>query len=734
MTSRPDVGYLYSPTPYQTVYQADFSSFTTPGQYQVVVPGMGASLPFQIMDGIGMDFARTYALGMYEQRSGTNVAMPYTRFTHGVDHVSPASVPTNASDPYIFTWNTISNYASQINSGNPPQIAPLMTNPATMLYPFVNQAPVEVSGGHFEAGDYNRVTYNSAQLLHYLMFAVDSLPGIAGLDNLGIPESGDGISDTLQEAKWEADFLAKMQDTDGGFYYSVYPIDREYEYYVLPENGDPQVVWPKNTATTAAAVAALAQCASSPHMKLFYPQAASNYWARAQLGWKFLTNAIAQHGLTGAYQKIQHFDDNFTDKDDRSWAACEMYLATGDPQYQQLLFQWFPDPTDPSTMMWGWWKMFACYGNAIRDYATAVSSGRLSAGQIDTNYLAKCITTITNCGNDNLLWSQQNAYGTSFPTETKAVLGAGWYFSPVQAFDIVVAQQFNPNPAYVDAILMNLNFEGGCNPVNVTYITGLGWKRQREVVDQYSENDWASLPKDGVPLGNIQQGFVWTYEYGYEMTPLCFPPDGAQTAPYPAYDRWCDFFNVTTEASTTDTARNFVVAAWLAAQTSLASQPWRYTNANIIIPATARQPNQPLTVTLQVADTNLAGAKIVWEGLSQDPIYDGLTHTLTMPDQEGPCWLEAEVQWPDGRRAFATNSVIITTNAPAQLSLPNLSGAGFAFTLAGAPQRNYIIQASSNLTSWQPVLTNVLPVSGVMPINDPQGVGVPRRFYRAVTQ
>ena len=281
---------------------------------------------------------------------------------------------------------------------------------------------------------------------------------------------------------------------------------------------------------------------------------------------------------------------------------------------------------------------------------------------------------------------------------------------------MVVAQQFNPNPAYVDAILLNLNFEGGCNPVNVTYITGLGWKRQRQVVDQYSENHWASLPKDGVPLGNIQQGFVWTFEYGYQMTPLCFPADGAQTAPYPMYDRWCDFFNVTTEASTTDYARNFITAAWLASQTSLATQPWTYTNATIIVPPTARQPNQPLTLALQVANPNLTGTKIVWEGLGQDPIYDGLSHTLTMPDQEGPCWVEAEVQWPDGRRAFASNSVVVTTNAPAQLSVPSLFSAGFSFTLSGAPQGTYVIQVSTNLTNWQPVATNVLSANGVLPI------------------
>lgn len=44
--------------------------------------------------------------------------------------------------------------------------------------------------------------------------------------------------------------------------------------------------------------------------------------------------------------------------------------------------------------------MNARYGNAVRDYATAMSSGRLKANQIDSNYLAACISTITNCDND----------------------------------------------------------------------------------------------------------------------------------------------------------------------------------------------------------------------------------------------------------------------------------------------------------------------------------------------
>lgn len=732
LTQHSDFGYTYTPTPYQLVYDADFSSFTTPGVYRIVVAGMGASLPFRIDEGIGMDFARTYALGIFHQRSGFNVAMPFTRFTHAADHLAPATVPTNFSAPFAFTWTLISNNAVEVNPDNPTQTAPLLTNPSAQLYPFVNQGTVDVSGGHFEAGDYNRVTYNSAQVIHVLMFAVDSLPGVGALDNLGIPESGDGISDVLQEAKWEADFLAKMQDADGGFYYSVYPQNREYESDVLPENGDPEVVWPKNTAATAVAVAALAQCSSSPRFKQAYPQAASNYWAKAQLGWKFLTNAFALHGQAGAYQKIQHFGDGFSHNDELAWAACELFVATSDPNYHNLLQSYFPDPTDPATTRWGWWRMYVCYGNAIRDYAAAVKSGRLQANQLDSNYLAKCINVITNCGNDNLLWSQQNAYGSSFPEDTKRVRGAGWYFSPEQAFDLVVAYQFNSNSAYLDAILRNLNYEAGCNPVNISYLTGIGWKRQREIVDQYSGNDRHALPKTGIPISNLQVGFVWTFTYGWDLMPLDYPSDGADTAPYPIYDRWCDLFNVTTEASTTTTVRSFAVATWLAARTSLANQPWRSTNATILTPTAAKLPGQPVTIKLQVADTNLDGARIVWEAQNQEPAFGDQNFTFT-PGNEGSYWVEAEVQWPDGRRAFATNSVSVSFNAPPELSeLRNTAGGGFSFQLAGKPQTTYFIEASTNLLAWQTIATNALPTNGVLQITDPQAKGFSRRYYRAV--
>src|SRR5207249_5711991 len=125
-----------------------------------------------------------------------------------------------------------------------------------------------------------------------------------------------------------------MQDADGCFSFLVYPRDREYEIDVLPDHSDPQVVFPKTTAATAAATAALAQCASSPKFKQQFPEAAAQYLEKAKKGWAFLERAIAKFGKDGAYQKITHYGDYFLHDDELAWAACELFLATGDTAYQ----------------------------------------------------------------------------------------------------------------------------------------------------------------------------------------------------------------------------------------------------------------------------------------------------------------------------------------------------------------------------------------------------------------
>jgi hypothetical protein len=652
LTLRQDSGYETKPLPYQQVYVADFSTFTTPGQYQVQVSGMGASLPFLIDDGIAMAWTRTYALGMYEQRSGTAVSLPYTRFTHAADHTAPASIPVPDTSPqFAFTWNCISGYATTANTANPAQTAPALTSNKASLYPFVNTGTIDVSGGHFDAGDYSKYTLNSAQLIHELVFAVDNIPGLQTFDNLGIPESGDGIPDVLQEAKWEADFLAKMQDADGGFYFLVYPIGREYESNVLPENGDAQVVWPKNTSATAASVAALAEAGSSPAMIEHYPQSAAKYLQEARLGWQFLANAIAKHGLAGSYQKITFYGDDWTHNDELAWAASAMYAATGNAEYQAQLFQWFPNPADSSTFRWGWWQMSECWGNAIRTYAFAARSGRLPAGALDSGYLAACNGQIVAAGDAAVTWGGQCAYGTPFPPATKAVMGGGWYFSLDQASDMAVAYQVAPKPAYIDGLVAAMNYEGGCNPVNVAYLEGLGLKRQQQTVSQYAQNSRRVLSPTGDTIGQVTAGFEYLNSYGLELSNLSYPSDSGTTNTYPYYDRWSDAYNVTTEQITVNQARSLISVGLLASLTPGSSAAWTAPQATITVPASTVPLNAPVTLGVQVSGQDLANARIVWEARDQVPAY-GSTYTIS-PVNNGNQWVEAEVEWPDGRRAFA---------------------------------------------------------------------------------
>ena len=654
LTPRRDVGFDYAP--YQGVLEADFGEFRTPGEYRLAVPGLGASFPFFIDEGVAAAFARTYALGLYHQRCGTDNALPFTRFVHGPCHVAPAAVPTaQLRDMVNFLAGDTANYTN-----NPRHTAPPLKDFDSGLYPFVRRGQVEVSGGHHDAGDYSRYTINSAALVHTLVFAVDALPGVGGLDNLGLPESGDGKSDVLQEAKWESDFLAKMQDDDGGFYFLVYPRDRKYENNVLPDEGDPQIVWPKNTAVTGAAVAALAQASSSPLFKRQFPEAAADYLRKAEKGWEFLNRAIEKFGNDGAYQKLTHYGDDFMHDDEIAWSACELFLATGDEAYHRRLLRSF-SPGDDRIRRWGWWRLYEGYGRAIRSYALAVKSGRMTPDQLDRSFLRACENEVVAAAEDQLRWSQQSAYGTSFPTETKRFRGAGWYFSMDQAFDLAVGCALDhpamndPRPRYTEAVVANLNFEGGCNPPNVCYLTGLGWRRQREIVHQVAQNDRRTLPPSGIPIGNLQSGFGWLDSYREELGALSFPWDGAKDDPYPLYDRWGDSFNLQAEFVVVNQARALAAAAWLMAQTPLKHQPWKSAAATIEV----SNPGPSRIATLKTS-LDTSRARIVWETRDRDPIFgDRLRLTNAVS------WIEAEAQWPDGRRVFAATPAAPSSQPPA---------------------------------------------------------------------
>ena len=72
----------------------------------------------------------------------------------------------------------------------------------------------DVSGGWYDAGDYNKYTSWTADYVVELMKAYLENTEV-WTDDYNFPESGDGIPDLLDEAKWGIDHLLRLQQEDG---------------------------------------------------------------------------------------------------------------------------------------------------------------------------------------------------------------------------------------------------------------------------------------------------------------------------------------------------------------------------------------------------------------------------------------------------------------------------------------------------------------------------------------
>jgi len=89
----------------------------------------------------------------------------------------------------------------------------LVTNP-------VPATSRDLSGGWYDAGDYNKYVNFADKAVHDLLSAYEQEPGVWS-DHYHIPESGNGVPDLLDELKWELDWLLRMQEPDGSFLHKV---------------------------------------------------------------------------------------------------------------------------------------------------------------------------------------------------------------------------------------------------------------------------------------------------------------------------------------------------------------------------------------------------------------------------------------------------------------------------------------------------------------------------------
>src|ERR1700677_1222781 len=130
---------------------------------------------------------------------------------------------------------------------------------------------------------------------------------------------------------------------------------------------------------------------------------------------------------------------------------------------------------------------------------------------------------------------------------------------------------------------------------------------------------------------------------------------------------------------------------------------------------------------------NVAGYDIYYGGVSgiyTNELFAGNVTNITIPGLEGGdtyYFLATAVSSAGVQSTFSSQLAYTVSSVPA-LGLPVFSSSGFSFPVTGITGSNCVIQVSTNLTQWIPLLTNTVPFQ----FTDSNANHFSRRFYRAV--
>jgi hypothetical protein len=195
----------------------------------------------------------------------------------------------------------------------------------------------DLHGGWFDAGDQNRYTNWTASDVIELLRAYVENPAPFG-DATNIPESGNGVPDLLDEAKWGLDWLVRMQNADG----AVLSIVGHQGTSPPSTDASPCKYGPASTSATLTTAAAFAFASkvygSVASVGTAYPGFAADLGTRAQKAWKWAAAnpsvVFSNAGKVGGGE--QEVDDNGR-LQKKVQAAVFLFELTGDATYQAVV-------------------------------------------------------------------------------------------------------------------------------------------------------------------------------------------------------------------------------------------------------------------------------------------------------------------------------------------------------------------------------------------------------------
>ncbi|GAA1027142.1 hypothetical protein GCM10009557_07380 [Virgisporangium ochraceum] len=364
---------------------------------------------------------------------------------------------------------------------------------------------LDVRGGWYDAGDHGKYVVNGGIAVQQLMStfertktAVTARHGAALADStLRVPERGNAVPDILDEARWELEFLMRMQVPTGKPFAGMAHHkmhDANWTGIPMQPEDDPEQreLHPPSTAATLNLAATAAQCARlfAPYDAAFSARcltAARTAYAAAKANPAKLAQDLGGGG--GGYGDSDVSDEFY-------WAAAELYLSTAEQTFL----------TDVTASPHHTGDVFAATGFG---WGSTAALGRLDLATVP-NLLPQADRqrvrqSVADAADRYLATLTAQAYGLPMPGN------AGSYFwgansnilNNVQV--LATAFDLTGDAKYRDGALQGVDYIFGRNALNQSYVTGWGEKSSQNQHSRiFAHQADASLPNP--PAGSLAGG------------------------------------------------------------------------------------------------------------------------------------------------------------------------------------------------------------------------------------
>lgn len=403
------------PTSGRRVWRGDFSALATTGNYHIKIAGAGVSHPFRIGTDVYRDPLRLGLRFYYLQRCGAALQDPETGLTHGACH---------AADGALY-----------YKDGN--------HDAGTRL---------DVAGGWHDAGDYGKYVSTTALTVAHLLSVYELWPEKFTDGQLGVPESGNGRPDILDEAEVGLDWLLAMQRLDGAVYHKVG--GARWPSTIAPDlDAGTRNIYGVSTFATAKFAAAAAMAA-----RVFAkadPSLAARCRDAARRAWAFLRT----HGF---YWQHTDFDDEgsgaygqSTDAADRLWAALELTAIGEDAGDLGAMLNGY----EPAAVGWQDAALLGLFDLARSSAGTTAL--RQAAGERVAALAERYVQAAKTSGYRCTLGYTEFAWASN-----KEILARG--------MAMILADRLQPDRPLRETALAQLDFVLGQNPLSKCFVTGIG--------------------------------------------------------------------------------------------------------------------------------------------------------------------------------------------------------------------------------------------------------------------